>query len=72
MDLICPKCLEAETIRLDICDGDTLTCAGCDEEYSLDAVQQLVEGWLKVLPWLLSHPARLPQAQPAAAAKSAK
>lgn len=33
MELTCPKCLANETIRLDLCDGDTLACGGCDEEY---------------------------------------
>jgi hypothetical protein len=65
MNLICPKCLEEQPVRLDLADGDTLSCPGCDEEYSLDAVQAMVEGWAKLLPWLRLHPAR--QEQPAAA-----
>ena len=59
LPVICPKCLDGDAaVRLDLNDGDTLTCAGCEEEYSLDAVRELVAGWAKLLPWLDAHPAR--------------
>lgn len=65
MSLICPRCLEEQCVKLDLADGDTLTCPGCDEEYSLATVEALVEGWAKILPWLKQHPAR--HEQPATA-----
>jgi hypothetical protein len=58
MKTICPKCMEESAICVDLADGDTLTCAECDEEYSLGAVIDLVESWGRLLPWLRSHPAR--------------
>lgn len=58
MNLICPKCLCEEVIRLDLCDGDTLTCGGCDAEYSAGDVRAMVDGWVKLLPWIEAHPAR--------------
>lgn len=61
MELVCPKCLSVEIIKLDLDDGDTLTCGGCDETYQADDVAHLVEGWLKVLPWIRQHPARVRQ-----------
>src|SRR5947209_710854 len=41
--------------------GETLSCQGCDEEFSLGDVEALVESWAKILPWLRQHPARQPQ-----------
>lgn len=58
MKVICPKCLADEIVRLDVCDGDTLTCGGCDEEFSVADLRRLVDSWAKLLPWLESHPAR--------------
>lgn len=34
MKTICPKCLADEVIRVNLDDGDTLTCSGCDEEFT--------------------------------------
>lgn len=68
MELTCPKCLSNEVIRLDLTDGDTLTCSGCDEEYSLADVEAVVASWSKMLPWLRCHPARQLDQQPAGAA----
>lgn len=57
-DLICPKCLSESAVRLDIADGDTLSCPECDGEFTVADVEQLVVCWSKLLPWLKSHPAR--------------
>ena len=59
MNLICPSCLKHAVIRLDICDGDTLTCAECDAEFSLTDVADMVASWKAILPWLCAHPARV-------------
>jgi hypothetical protein len=58
VNLICPKCLNEETVRLNLDDGDTLTCTGCDEEYTVGDVAALVASWAPLLKWLQSHPAR--------------
>ena len=58
MNTICPNCLEVATQRIDLDDGDTVTCTGCEEEYSVDQVRRLIESWGPLLGWLDSHPAR--------------
>ncbi len=59
MNVICPKCLDPDAVvRLDVSDGDALTCGGCEEEYSATAVREMVDSWAKVLPWIEAHPAR--------------
>jgi hypothetical protein len=56
--ILCPRCLdESNGVRLDIVDGDTLTC-DCGEEYTVAAIRDLIDGWLAILPWLEAHPAR--------------
>ncbi|HEX4614002.1 MAG TPA: hypothetical protein VH092_37820 [Urbifossiella sp.] len=52
MTLTCPKCLEEHPVRLDVADGVTLTCGGCEEEYTAAAVRRVVDSWLLVLPRL--------------------
>lgn len=56
---MCPKCMRPDaTVRLNVNDGDTLTCFECDEEFTVSDVRTLVDSWAKLLPWLESHPAR--------------
>lgn len=59
-DLICPRCMTASAIRLDLADGDTLHCPECEEEFTVADVESLVNCWSRLLPWLKSHPARVP------------
>lgn len=58
MNLTCPKCLSEAVIRLDVGDGETLTCDHCEESYTTAEIRAVVDGWSKLLPWLESHPAR--------------
>ena len=58
MDVICPRCLNAESVTLDLDDGDRLHCPGCDEEFTVADVEALVGCWSKLLPWIKQHPAR--------------
>jgi hypothetical protein len=59
VNVICPKCLDPDAVvRLNVADGDTLTCGGCEEEYSAARVREMVASWAKVLPWIEAHPAR--------------
>jgi hypothetical protein len=60
MNVVCPVCMKDETVRLDVADGDTLTCCGCDAEFTVTDVRALVDGWAKLLPWLEAHPAGRP------------
>lgn len=61
MNVICPRCMKEETVTVDVADGDTLHCNGCDEEFTVADVRAVVEGWSKLLPWLEAHPARVEQ-----------
>lgn len=63
MSPICPKCLVASAIKVNIEDGDTITCPECEEEFSLNDVIEMIESWKGLLPWLKSHPSRKPQCQ---------
>lgn len=69
MDLTCIKCGEVAAIRLDLTDGDTMTCPDCDGEFTVGDIEALIDQWGAVLPWLRSHPARTatPDAEPVAA-----
>ncbi len=64
MNPICPRCLCSETIRLDLDDGDTLTCSGCDENYRASDLVAMLDSWAGLLPWIMSHPARRPEPAP--------
>lgn len=56
--VVCPKCMAEASVKLDVNDGDTLSCPECEEEYSLSDVEAVVESWAALLPWLKAHPAR--------------
>ena len=55
---LCPRCMCEETIQLNLDDGDTMTCGGCSEEFTVDDLESLIESWAALLPWLRQHPAR--------------
>jgi hypothetical protein len=65
MTLPCIKCGEEAAIRVDVQDGDTLTCCGCDAEYTVEDVEQVIAEWREILPWLKAHPRRVPAPQAA-------
>lgn len=70
-DLICPRCMEKQTISITLDGCDTLTCKGCNEDYNVPDVEALIESWTAVLPWLRaairSHPSVNQPAPPRAA-----
>ena len=59
MKTICPKCMDDVCISVNLDDGDTLTCSSCDEEYTVAAIDELIESWKPLLAWLKAHPARV-------------
>ena len=67
MNVPCIKCGEANCMSVNVEDAD-LTCSSCNETYSAADVQEVIDGWLAVLPWLKSHPALQEQREPAATA----
>ena len=53
----CPLCGSADDVQsLDLDDLSTFRCGGCDEQYSLDDVRQLVASWQRVLTWIDAAP----------------
>lgn len=59
--LICPKCLAESCLKIDIADGDTITCPECEDEYSYTDVRAVVESWGPVVAkWLAAHPNNRP------------
>jgi len=62
-DLICPKCMAIDaTVRLDLDDGETLTCDSCVEMFSLADVREMIDGitraWAVMAAWVETCPAR--------------
>jgi len=63
-DLPCLLCGATDsTVTVDVADGDTLRCSGCKDEFTVADVEKAIEAWGRVLPWLRSHPARVPAAE---------
>ncbi|VTU00979.1 unnamed protein product [Gemmataceae bacterium] len=58
-------------MSLELDDCDTLRCQECDESYSVADVEAVVACWSKLLPWLRTHPARVPECGQAATTKVA-
>lgn len=61
MKPICPKCLDPEAaVSVDLGDGESLCCAGCDQPYTVAEVREMIASWGPILVWLDAHPARVP------------
>lgn len=56
--LICPKCGEAATVRVDVLNGESCVCDSCTEEFTIASVRAVVASWGPLLTWLDSHPAK--------------
>jgi hypothetical protein len=55
--LPCPLCGEQQaSISLYLDDMDTCCCRECSEEFSLDAVRDMIAKWQRVLAWVDSAP----------------
>jgi hypothetical protein len=57
-NLVCPKCCEAATVRVDVLGGEACQCDGCGEEYRIADVRAVVASWGPLLAWLDAHPAK--------------
>jgi hypothetical protein len=56
--LPCPLCGQADaTLSLNLADADTVHCAECDEDFSLDLVREFTARWAPMLNWVASMPA---------------
>jgi hypothetical protein len=59
MNAICLKCLDPDAVlKLDLADGNTISCESCNEEFSVIDVRRVLDGWAKLLPWLEANPVR--------------
>ena len=58
MELQCIRCGEDAVIRLDLNDGDTMSCSECEKEFTVSDVEEVLACWGAILPWIKSHPAR--------------
>jgi uncharacterized protein (DUF983 family) len=57
-DLRCPACGEADTMRLDLADVNTLSCSSCDETFDHENIRVIVSTWTKLLAWVTTAPRR--------------
>lgn len=51
----CLRC-SVPDVAVDLNDGD-LICTHCNETYTVAQVEEAVDAWRLVLPWLKQHPA---------------
>lgn len=57
IQLPCPRCGEPDAnLTLYLADGETFQCQECDEEFTADAVRDLLARWAPVLAWLERMP----------------
>lgn len=62
MKLVCPRCLTESVIRLDLDDGETMTCEECNDTFTVADLVAILESWSKLLPWLKACPTNAEQA----------
>jgi hypothetical protein len=55
--VLCLRCAEEETVRVDVHALHTFTCTSCDAEFSADDVRAEMARWEKLLAWLDTAPA---------------
>lgn len=54
--LVCLKCSEATCHLLDVEDFSIVRCMGCEEEYDLAEVRDLIAGWSRLLAFIDTAP----------------
>lgn len=55
----CVKCFEFAGVCLDLDGTDIFRCQKCEEEFTRDDVQQVIDAtgpWVKMLTWLETYP----------------
>lgn len=55
IDCPCLKCGE-NAVGVNLADAEFF-CGECSESFGMAEVEDMVNGWLRVLPWLRMHPA---------------
>jgi hypothetical protein len=56
MTLHCILCGADAAIKLDLADGETLTCPECGDDFAIADVQERVDQWSKALKWIATMP----------------
>ena len=56
--LLCPRCLEQDTVRVDLDDLGRFTCTSCEEEFQADDVRAIIDAWTPALAFLASAPVK--------------
>ena len=56
MILHCVLCGEEAEIRLNLTDGETLSCPACGEDFAVSDVEERLEEWHKALAWIKTFP----------------
>lgn len=51
-DVPCVLCGEHESVHVSLHNVGTFYCTFCEEEFDLDRVEDIVQGWGPVLDWL--------------------
>lgn len=57
--LTCPLCAQKDdaVIALQLDDCETFHCFGCDADFAVDDVREMIASWQKVLAWIDPAPA---------------
>lgn len=56
--ICCPACMDSDaTVTVDLRTGQNFVCSDCNAEFTLENIQDVIQSWSKILPWLNSHPA---------------
>jgi hypothetical protein len=54
--ILCPCCLQENTVTLDLDSLDKVRCTSCDKEISISEIENLVGVWGRVLRWIKMAP----------------
>lgn len=59
MKVVCIRCgkdaADETAVTVDVVSGD-IHCSDCDETYTSDDVQEVIDGWCRLLPWIRAKP----------------
>lgn len=54
--LACIKCGEVDSVLLYAYDVETFSCNECKEEFEAKEVQEVMDGWKRMLDWIAQAP----------------
>ena len=62
------RCIECGASDSDVSvsvDTGKIHCCICDSTYTVEDVQDAVDAWVRLIPWIQAHPGRVPACTPA-------